>query len=73
MRACQSSANPLACVNVLPRYFILGGCHELPFKRLPWQQATAEDSSPSRPALSLLPALDHALQALQPGLVDPVV
>jgi hypothetical protein len=36
MRACQNSANPLACVNVLPWYFILGGCDELPFKRLPW-------------------------------------
>lgn len=34
-RACQDSVNPLACVNVLPWYFILGGCGELPFKRLP--------------------------------------
>ena len=35
MRACQNSANPLACVNVLPWYFILGGCDELPFRQLP--------------------------------------
>jgi hypothetical protein len=34
-RACQNSTNPLACVNVLPWYFILGGCGELPIKRLP--------------------------------------
>ncbi len=34
-RACENSANPIACLNVLPWYFILGGCDELLFKRLP--------------------------------------
>jgi hypothetical protein len=33
LRACENSANPIACLHVLPWYFILGGCDELLFKR----------------------------------------
>ncbi len=36
LRACEDSTNPIACLNVLPWYFILGGCDELLFKRPPW-------------------------------------
>lgn len=32
--ACEGSANPFACLNVLPWYFILGGCDALLFKGL---------------------------------------
>lgn len=31
-RACEDTVNPLACLNILPWYFILGGCDELLFK-----------------------------------------
>lgn len=34
-RGCEDSANPIACLNVFPWYFILGGCDELLFKPLP--------------------------------------
>ncbi len=34
-RACEDSANPIACLNILPWYFILGGCDRLLFRWLP--------------------------------------
>jgi hypothetical protein len=34
-RACEDSANPIACLNIFPWYFILGGCDRSLFKWLP--------------------------------------
>ena len=33
LQACQESANPIACLNVVPWYFILGGCDTVLLKR----------------------------------------
>jgi len=34
-RVCEDSPNPIACLSILPWYFILGGCDGPLFERLP--------------------------------------